>query len=264
MKPLMMTLFVAVLAMTTAHARQTPECTRDYQRMIDNTGKQDVVSRKMVGRWDARVVLTEMEQKAFGEYIDFHEQFVTFDQETKFEVELTLLRDRKDPSRFVGFKISVDDHYNDEDQIDFFFGPGQKLLFGHLHNQSPADFWFCEGYVTREERLLKEYIRDMGEYFTPEDHPERFVLIKLEELPRNTRLLADDLLFERQSELRQWDEPGDAGFDAAYQVRDENGVVIGHIVTIWDWIDHPLWDGSGVTLWFDNSGKLVDQVDWQG
>ena len=32
----------------------------------------------------------------------------------------------------------------------------------------------------------------------------------------------------------------------------------------WDFIDHPLWDGSGTTLYIDLGGHLLVDQHWEG
>lgn len=42
------------------------------------------------------------------------------------------------------------------------------------------------------------------------------------------------------------------------------GEVIGYILTIWDFIDHPLWDGSGMIEYYDRHGESVELIEWWG
>lgn len=43
-----------------------------------------------------------------------------------------------------------------------------------------------------------------------------------------------------------------------------DGEQVGWILGLWDYIDHPLWDGSGVHIYYDIHGTEVESVSWSG
>lgn len=40
--------------------------------------------------------------------------------------------------------------------------------------------------------------------------------------------------------------------------------ILAHVLGIYDSIDHPLWDGSGVYVFYDLNGTEVTSVSWLG
>jgi hypothetical protein len=43
-----------------------------------------------------------------------------------------------------------------------------------------------------------------------------------------------------------------------------NGEVVGYILNVDDYIDHSLWDGSGVHYYYDTFGTEITSVYWSG
>ena len=84
--------------------------------------------------------------------------------------------------------------------------------------------------------------------------------------------LPADILAKATDELesrRDWFcRPGDPcphdadfGEDGFAEILME-GEVVGYLVPIWDWIDDPHWDGSGVDLLYDRYATLVTDREW--
>jgi hypothetical protein len=44
----------------------------------------------------------------------------------------------------------------------------------------------------------------------------------------------------------------------------KDGEIVGYIVSIWYYVDHPLFDGGGTHLYFNLNGVIVEEVEWWG
>lgn len=121
---------------------------------------------------------------------------------------------------------------------------------------------------------MHDYIRDLaddaGEYARfDDDLADKVNGISLGGLPAAVRSSADSFLADYAADMCAWQETqpcqngAEFADDAHYEII-KDGDVVGYVVSVWDYIDHPLWDGSGVTLYFDLDGALVTDVSWSG
>lgn len=88
------------------------------------------------------------------------------------------------------------------------------------------------------------------------------------ELPKAIRDLFDAQLAARIDELNpDGGNTNSAAFGDDFpflEIVDDGGVVIGYVLGVYDSIDDPLWDGSGVHYYYDVDGELVTTVEWTG
>jgi len=59
-------------------------------------------------------------------------------------------------------------------------------------------------------------------------------------------------------------EHGEAFFSEEYGFVEilKDGSVVGYVLNIDEYIDHPLWDGSGIHVYFDSWGTVIESVEW--
>lgn len=117
------------------------------------------------------------------------------------------------------------------------------------------------------DAFIKDLADDVGEFFGPDDFPEHFrSLGSFDELPQDIRDVALTRLAEIDEELQQnAHDPSGAELSDEFPyeiVRD--GEVVGYVVEIWFFIDHPLFDGGGTTLYINVLGDILEEVDWFG
>ena len=117
------------------------------------------------------------------------------------------------------------------------------------------------------DQFIADLADDMGEFFTPEDFPENFNMLgKLADLPDAVHDRAISRVEEISEDMKQAShDPSFADFaDIPPHEILRDGEVIGYVVEVWFFIDHPLFDGGGTTLYFNPLGEIIDEVDWFG
>lgn len=138
--------------------------------------------------------------------------------------------------------------------------------------------WSADVAVTSLQEM-RRFIRDIadaaGEYgdFEDNDVAPHVRPVSFDDLPADLQARAQDAVLNRAEENCQWwaeDEeaegecPNGAGLaDDHYEII-MNDEVVGYTVHIWDGIDHPLWDGSGVRHYYDANLAKVTSIDWTG
>jgi hypothetical protein len=95
---------------------------------------------------------------------------------------------------------------------------------------------------------------------------DRAVPIAADELPAAVAFAFDAALDSRRQDNRRSDPDAEAFLveEAPFHALRRNGVTIGYAAQIDDFFDHPLWDGSGVTIYVDRGGAAVTDVEWSG
>ena len=117
------------------------------------------------------------------------------------------------------------------------------------------------------DKFIADLADDMGEFFTPEDFPENFKMLdELDDLPDAVEQRAISRVEEISEEMKQAPhDTSSAGFaDIPPHEILREGEVVGYVVEVWFFIDHPLFDGGGTTLYFNPLGEIIDEVDWFG
>jgi hypothetical protein len=110
---------------------------------------------------------------------------------------------------------------------------------------------------------MDELIDHMGEYFS-EDEVHDFGLgydyVKKSEISKKLAKAIKAAVDDRN----EWLAPQGSVYDyEVYKIHDDENIV-GYIIAIHDDIDHPLWDGSGVTVYLDLDFSVIDEVTWEG
>lgn len=124
--------------------------------------------------------------------------------------------------------------------------------------------------VEEAHDFIKELADDAGEYgdFWDEDVADRLNALAFNEMPDAVQTAANSFIEHRQDDICEWEEPqcssstglAEEGF---FQIMmgDE---VVGYVLSVWDYVDHPLFDGAGVYLYYDADASLVTDVEWTG
>jgi hypothetical protein len=107
---------------------------------------------------------------------------------------------------------------------------------------------------------------ELGEFADWGSIGDRAVPVARGELPGVVIAAFDDLLEDRIHDNKQTGEDNTAFFreEAPFHELREAGDAIGYAVEIDDFIDHPLWDGSGVVIYVEVDGTVVADVEWSG
>jgi hypothetical protein len=116
------------------------------------------------------------------------------------------------------------------------------------------------GSLEKVHAFIKKLADDVGEYadWNDGDVADRVKATTHEALPKVVRDKCDALLAKRRGPENdaQW-----ADDDAFFQIRMV-GETVGYVCNVYDYIDDPLWDGSGVHYYLDAQGNLVVEVEW--
>lgn len=122
---------------------------------------------------------------------------------------------------------------------------------------------------------IHRYIRDLanraGEYgdWWDDDVKDDIRAIPWDALPAQMQDAFNGALQQRNDWLSHYpDEPSSdhATFSDEMPFLEilMEGLVVGYVLNVDDYIDHPLWDGSGIHYYFDKFGTEVTTVDWSG
>ena len=127
---------------------------------------------------------------------------------------------------------------------------------------------------------IHAFIRDLadaaGEYgdFEDDDVAPHVKAVAWDDVPAAMQAVFEaaraDQALENCWEYEMNGNPDDCPNGAS--ISDEHGVQaivldgeqVGWILGLWDYIDHPLWDGSGVHIYYDDNGTEVESVSWSG
>lgn len=128
-------------------------------------------------------------------------------------------------------------------------------------------FWPCE-YRQLEDSEIEDYLlaiaAEGGEGLEFGKFADRVQPVGFAKLPDLLKDRAVDYWVDQ--DLNASDEEGleiSLG-DEAYQILDARGVVVGYIVLIDYNIEHALFDGGGLIIYFDAKGRLVTETEWWG
>ena len=138
--------------------------------------------------------------------------------------------------------------------------------------------WSADVAVTslqEKRRFIRDIADAAGEYgdFDDPDVAQSVEWVTLSELPADLQARAEEAALNRAELNCQWwaeedevegDCPNGAGLADDHLIIRMNGEVVGYMFHIWDGIDHPLWDGSGVRVYVDENFERVTSVDWTG
>ncbi len=123
--------------------------------------------------------------------------------------------------------------------------------------------------------FIRELAQDAGEYgdFWRDDVASRVEAVAWGNLPTDIQATFDKAIetqaFENCYAYELGDEEGECPHGAAlnddvlFRILRE-GEPVGYVLGIYDSIDHPLWDGSGVYVFYDLNGTEVTSVSWSG
>jgi hypothetical protein len=121
-----------------------------------------------------------------------------------------------------------------------------------------------DGRAARDE-YISDVADDIGEYF--DDSDPRLRPIALADLPAEVLTRAE----QRAADLtRQWqeehpEEPSSASvYEEAYEILGSDGEPVGYVLQLAYYIDAPLFDGGGETLYMNHLGEIVEAVEWWG
>ena len=113
--------------------------------------------------------------------------------------------------------------------------------------------------------LIRDLADDAGEFgdWDVLASAGRVKIVQFSELPQATQTLFTKLKDERSEDLSShnpgdWAEFGDPAF---LQILD-NGEVVGHVLNVWDAINHPFFDGSGLIIYVNRQNEVVADREW--
>lgn len=130
--------------------------------------------------------------------------------------------------------------------------------------------------LTQIHAFIKDLAKAAGEYgdFEEADVAPYVQTVSWDDVPAETQALFEAAVkeqqvnncweYEMEGNLEQC--PNGAGISDDYGIQAIvlDGEQVGWVLGIWDYIDHPLWDGSGVHLYYDMNGTEVESVSWSG
>jgi len=112
---------------------------------------------------------------------------------------------------------------------------------------------------------MKDLADQVGEYFSAyntEVDGHVFKNLDNNSLPAKLEKKVESIVEERNEYLAP--QGGVYSYSVIEVLNAETGELIGYVVAIEDGIDHPLWDGSGLTIYLDKKLTVVDSVEWSG
>jgi len=119
-----------------------------------------------------------------------------------------------------------------------------------------------------DHQFIRALAKDGGEFpdFFEWIAEDKVAEVAFADLPGDIATLFEDERADQEENLQQnfngsVDFADEHGF---LEILDGSGNVIGYILSLWDSIDHPLWDGSGATIYYDRLGNEVWSEAWSG
>jgi hypothetical protein len=118
--------------------------------------------------------------------------------------------------------------------------------------------------------FIKKLADDAGEYFRPSEAYERYLKpLDWSQVSAEIKAIFDARVEKETEYLVGWEEHttdyaelGDESF-VIVNIHD-NDEIMGYVLDIYHYIDHPLWDGSGVHVFYDAAGTEITSVEWTG
>lgn len=260
----LMSLFMAA----SSYAEYSPACGKEYGKISRQSEPRQVISEQEFQHGEDLELLNKIERKALELY---KEGMSGLDEETTFSIQLAKYVDKKNNRKVNGYRVRIDELGADESQISYYLTTSGKLLKSYWDNQSPVHTWICESFDTDHVKFIKELAREFGEYFHYQDEElgKHIKEISFKDLPAKIRKFAETQANQRTEELRAYN-PYDENWDYARPADEQfaiikDGVIIGYVVSIWDSIDHPLWDGSGVYFYIRaETLEVITDMEWTG
>jgi hypothetical protein len=119
---------------------------------------------------------------------------------------------------------------------------------------------------TRE--LIADVARASGEYFRYEEtrYAANVALVPFAALPDKLRAVASERLAAEEDDLLEHEGKDAAArfSDVMYKIVNGDGRAVGYVIAIEHDIGHPLWDGSGVYVFYDTRRNVVTETRWTG
>lgn len=123
--------------------------------------------------------------------------------------------------------------------------------------------------LEQTHQFIIQLAHEAGEYpdWSDPELTDHVRPVSFDELPLEIQAYAETAVQNRW----EWNNHGEGDENTAmfsderpFQEIVMDGFVAGYIIAIDDYIDHPLWDGSGVYYFLDKHGTEVTDVDWTG
>ena len=116
------------------------------------------------------------------------------------------------------------------------------------------------------DAYLQQMARDFGEYFFFERTQYEGEIREISQADVTDVVLAEADRFAQNVVEQNRDRSGelqDAEASTFYVVK-QDGVIIGYVINVEYYIDHPLFDGGGTHLYLNTLGEIVADVEWWG
>lgn len=124
------------------------------------------------------------------------------------------------------------------------------------------------GPIDAARQTIEALADEMGEFFSPDDAPDSFEFVKEVDVPAIVLEAARERVAEIDEDMGNVDPHQEFGSaflsdEGIWRIID-NGKTIGFVFPVEFFIDHPLFDGGGTTLYYDAEGGIVEEIDWFG
>ena len=144
-------------------------------------------------------------------------------------------------------------------------------LIRHFNNEYKLRWGMnvLESSSSQVDEYIQEIADEVGEYGTFDDAPVgSWTYVEYDEIPAHIRTVAEarrDAINEESQLYNPNDDYDMAEIDGDHvTLFDDDGDTIGYVVSIYYYIDDPLFDGGGTRLYYNLDGRLVVEVDWWG
>jgi hypothetical protein len=118
------------------------------------------------------------------------------------------------------------------------------------------------------DAFISDLVDDVGEFFDPFEFPDNFrALGSMNDLPPEVRNTALVRTAELDEEMRQGREDETSGAFLSDEPPHEilrDGEVVGYVVSVGYFVDHPLFDGGGAALYLNVLGDIVEEIEFFG
>jgi len=246
-----------VLISLSVQANYIKKCGDDYGKFIKGA-KRTVTANTILSSRFGLSSLKTRQQKAYAKYSS---------KVLPLAVESSVYLSPAD--KVLGHRVRVMKPGNENSKVYYYFNLKDQLLRS-FEKKSEKGSWICEGYKSLIDETILNLANELGEYVINEDMPKNVTPIKTSALPAKAQKKLAQLIEDRADWVCPRGTRANECVNGAMDSEEHfviklDGKVIGYIFNIYDSIDHPLWDGSGVYHFLKASDlKVLDSTSWEG
>jgi hypothetical protein len=250
---------IALVCIST-QANYIKKCGADYGKFIKGQ-KRVVTATTLLESRFALSSLGKKQRKAFTQFSQSRREKLPLEFQSSVYVN--------SGNKVLGHRVRIMKLDEELSKVYFYFNlKGQLLRI--FEKQSQDGEWICEGYKSLVDEVILDLAAELGEYVSSEDMPANVKSISTKKLPANVQKKLNTLIASRADYICPRDARTNECVNGAMDSEEHyiilnQGKVIGYILNVYDYIDHPLWDGSGIYHYLRSSDlKVLTSSSWEG